>query len=151
MQPAERYNSLRLVNWAVEVTGKRGDPDDPVILKVKSGNASSLVESIRQTGLIAEPLTSEQMQAVHAATRDYGPGGPGWWRRQLPEWTRRELVLGRLLAISEGSERCMVYGGTIDPNFAAVCARPRWHRGAHEWQRFSVGTLTAKDPGPSDD
>jgi hypothetical protein len=152
LQPAERYNSLHLANWAVEVMGQRAGPDDPVVLKVNGGMAHGLVQSIRRTGLIAEPLTSEQQQAVHAATRDYGPGGPGYWRRHLPEWTRRELVLARLLAVGGGSERCMVYGGTI-PNsiWVVVCARPRWHRGAHLWQRFSTGTLTAQDPGPPDD
>ncbi len=152
LQPAERYNSLHLTTWAVEVIGQRGDPDDPVVLKVEGSRGTSLVQSIRQTGFIAEPLTSEQQQAVHAATRDYGPVGPGYWRRHPPEWTRRELALARLLAVGDGSERCMVYGGTI-PNtiWVAVCVRPRWHRGAHLWRRFSTGTLTAQDPGPHDD
>jgi hypothetical protein len=152
LQPAERYDSLGLANWAVGVIGQRDDPDDPVVLKVSGGRGYSLVQSIKRTGLVEEPLTREQQQAVQAATRDYGPGGPGYWRRHLPEWTRRELVLARLFLLDNGSERCMVYGGTI-PNstWVAVCARPRWHRGAHLWQRFSTGTLTAQDPGPSDD
>jgi hypothetical protein len=137
------------VNWAVEVVGKRENPDDPVVLKVSGDRGRSLVQSIKETGVIAKPLTDEQMQAVHAATRDYGPGGPGYWRRHPPEWTRRELVLGRLLALDGGRERCMVYGGTVpDSTWVAVCGRPRWHRGAHLWQRFSTGTLTARDPGP---
>lgn len=149
IEPAERYNSLHLATWAVEVVRRREDPDDPVVLKVEGHRAASLEQSIRQTGLVAKPLTRDQQQAVQAATRDYGPGGPGYWRRKLPEWTRRELLLARLLAISHGTERCMVYGGKIpDSTWVAVCTRPRWHRGAHCWERFSVGTLTAKDPGP---
>jgi hypothetical protein len=152
LQPTERYNSLHLVNWAVEVIGKREKPNDPVVLKVSGDRARSLVQSIRQTGLVAEPLTNEQMLAVHAATRDYGPSGPGYWRRHPPEWTRRELVLARLFAVDGGSERCMVCGGTVPGStWVVVCARPRWHRGAHLWQRFSTGTLTAQDPGPPDD
>jgi len=150
LQPTERYNSLHLTTWAVEVTGRRENPDDPVVLKLEGDRGRSLVQSIRRTGLIAEPLTNEQRQAVQAATRDYGPAGPGYWRRHLPEWTRRELLLARLFAVSRGTERCMVFGGTIDANWLAVCDRPRWHRGAHRWQRFSVGTLTAQDPGPPD-
>jgi len=31
MQPAERYNSLHLENWKVEVINQRENPDDPVI------------------------------------------------------------------------------------------------------------------------
>ena len=152
LQPAEHYNSIHLANWAVEVIGQRADPDDPVVLKVSGGRGYSLVQSIKRTGLVEEPLTGEQQQAVHAAIRDYGPGGPGYWRRHLPEWTRRELVLARLLTVGGGSERCIVYGGTIqDSTWVAVCARPCWHRGAHLWQRFSTGTLTAQDPGPPDD
>lgn len=89
LQPAEHYDSLHLATWAVEVAGQRGDPDDPVVLKVEGSRGASLERSIRRTGMIAEPLTSEQMQAVHAATRDYGPGGPGYRRRYPPEWTRR--------------------------------------------------------------
>jgi len=151
MQPKERYNSLHLATWAVEVIGPREDPDDPVVLKVEGNRGTDLVQSIRQTGLIAEPLTNEQQQALQAATRDYGPAGPGYWRRHLPEWTRRELALARLFAVSRGTERCMVFGGMIPETiWAAVCDRPRWHRGAHRWQRFSVGTLTAQDPGPPD-
>jgi len=149
LQPAERYNSLHLANWAVEVIGQRDDPDDPVVLKVSGGRGYSLVQSIRRTGLVEEPLTREQQQAVQAATRDYGPSGSGYWRRHAPEWTRRELVLARILAVSDGTERCMVYGGTIpDSTWVAVCVRPRWHRGAHLWERFSTSTLTAQDPGP---
>ncbi len=151
LEPTERYNSLHLTTWAVEVIGRRKNPDDPVVLKVEGSRGTDLVQSIRQTGLIAEPLTNKQRQAVQAAIRDYGPAGPGYWRRHLPEWTRRELLLARLFAVSRGTERCMVFGGTI-PNtiWVAVCDRPRWHRGAHRWQRFSVGTLTAQDPGPPD-
>ncbi|HVB42017.1 MAG TPA: hypothetical protein VNF47_04840 [Streptosporangiaceae bacterium] len=149
LQPAERYNSLNLASWAVEVAVIRENPDDPVVLKVEGGRATSLEQSIRQTGLVAESLTVEQRLALNAATRDYGRGGPGYWRRHPPEWTRRELLLARLFALSQGTERCMVYGGTIpDTTWVAVCCAPRWHRGAHRWQRFSVGTLTADDPGP---
>lgn len=149
VQPTERYNSLHLATWAVEVVGVRENPDDPVVLKVEGNRATALEQRIRQTGLIADPLTNEQQQAVRAATRDYGPAGSGYWRRHLPEWTRRELLLARLFAVSRGTERCMVFGGTIsDTTLVAVCDRPRWHRGAHRWQRFSVGTLTAQDPGP---
>jgi hypothetical protein len=151
LEPAERYNSLNLADWAVEVIGPRENPDDPVVLKVKGSRGTSLEQSIRQTGLVAEPLTKEQLQAVQAARRDYGPSGPGWWRRHPPEWTKRELLLARLFAISRGTERCMVFGGTIqDSIWVAVCPRPRWHRGAHRWERFSAGTLTAPDPGPPD-
>lgn len=151
LQPKERYNSLHLTTWAVEVMGQRENPDDPVVLKVEGSRATAFEQSIRQTGLIAEPLTSEQRQAVQAAMRDYGPAGPGYWRRHLPEWTRRELLLARFFAVSRGTERCMVFGGMIpDTTWVAVCLRPRWHRGAHRWERFSVGTLTAQDPGPSD-
>jgi hypothetical protein len=75
LQPAEHYNSLHLATWAVEVVGQRGDPDDPVVLKVEGSRRTSLVQSIRRTGVVAEPLTSEQRQAVLAATRDYGPNG----------------------------------------------------------------------------
>ncbi len=151
LEPKERYNSLHLATWAVEVIGRRENPDDPVVLKVEGNRGTDLVRSIKQTGLIAEPLTNEQLQAVQAAMRDYGPAGSGYWRRHLPEWTRRELLLARLFAVSRGTERCMVFGGMIpDTPWVAVCDRPRWHRGAHRWQRFSVGTLTAKDPGPPD-
>ena len=151
LQPTEHYNSLHLKTWAIEVVRPRENPDDPVVLKVEGGRGTDLVQSIRQTGLIAEPLTNVQRQAVQAATRDYGSAGPGYWRRHLPEWTRRELLLARLFVVSRGTERCMVFGGTIpDTTWVAVCERPRWHRGAHRWQRFSVGTLTAQDPGPPD-
>jgi hypothetical protein len=151
LQPTERYNSLHLATWAVEVIGPRENPDDPVVLKVEGSRGTNLVQSIRQTGLIAEPLTKEQRQAVQAAIGDYGSAGSGYWRRHLPEWTRRELLLARLFAVSRGTERCMVFGGVIPGmTWVAVCDRPRWHRGAHRWQRFSVGTLTAKDPGPPD-
>jgi hypothetical protein len=151
LQPAEHYNSLNLATYAVEVVGKRQNPDNPVTLKVETDRARSLVQSIKQTGLVSEPLTPEQRQAVMAATRDYGPAGAGYWRRHLPEWTRRELMLARLLALDRGTERCMVYGGTVpDSIWVVVCNRPRWHRGAHQWGRFSVGTLTAEDPGPPD-
>jgi hypothetical protein len=152
LEPAQRYNSLHLTTWAVEVIGQRENPDDPVVLKVEGDRGTDLARSIRQTGVIAKPLTHEQRQAVQAAMRDYGPAGSGYWRRRLPEWTRRELLLARLFAVSRGTERCMVYGGTVpDTTWVAVCGRPRWHRGAHHWQRFSVGTLTAQDPGPPDD
>lgn len=151
LQPAERYNSLGLATWAVEVAVKRENPDDPVVLKVEGNRATALERSIRQKGVVAEPLSDEQRLAVNAATRDYGPGGAGYWRRHPPEWTRRELRLARLFALSQGTERCMVYGGmTEDSAWAVVCGAPRWHRGAHRWQRFSVGTLTAPDPGPPD-
>jgi hypothetical protein len=149
VQPAEHYNSLHLATWRVEVVKTREDPDDPVVLKVEGNRGTSFEQHIRQNGAVAEPLTDEQLQAVHAATRDYGPGGPGYWRRHLPEWTRRELLLARLFAVGSGTERCMVYGGTIpDTTWVAVCKRPRWHRGGHRFERFSVGTLTAEDPGP---
>jgi hypothetical protein len=152
MQPSERYNSLNLATWAVEAVGKRENPDDPVVLSVKGGSARDLEQSIRRTGFIAEPLTREQREAVQAAARDYGGTGPGYWRRYLPEWTRRELLLARLLMVSHGSERCMIYGGTTDDrNWVVVCARPRWHRGAHGWERFGVGTIRAEDPGPPGD
>lgn len=72
LQPAERYNDLHIPSWAVEV-----------VLKVDGGRGYSLVQSIRETGLVAEPLTSDQQDALHAATRDYGPGGPGY-RRRIP-------------------------------------------------------------------
>jgi len=124
-QPIERYNSLHFTTWAVEVIGQRENPDDPVVLKVEGSRGTSLVQSIRQTGLIAKPLTNEQRQAVQAATRDYGPAGPGYWRRHLPEWTRRELLLARLFAVSRGTERCMIFCGTIpDTTWVAVCDRP---------------------------
>lgn len=113
LEPTERYNSLHLTTWAVEVIGRRENPDDPVVLKVEGSRGTDLVQSIRQTGLIAEPLTNEQRQAVLAAMRDYGPAGPGYWRRHLPEWTKRELLLARLFAVNRGTERCMVFGGTI--------------------------------------
>jgi hypothetical protein len=149
LEPAEHYNSLHLTTWLVEVVGQRENPDDPVVLKVEGDRGRSLVESIQQTGCIAEPLNRAQQQAVQAATRDYGPTGPGYWRRRPPEWTRRELMLARLFGLSRGTERCMIFGGTIpDSTWVAVCTRPRWHRGAHGWERFSVGTLTARDPGP---
>jgi hypothetical protein len=149
LQPSEHYNSLHLASWAVEVIGQREHPDDPVVLNVEGQRGRSLVQSIQQTGTVAEPLTAEQRQALNAATRDYGPGGAGYWRRHPPEWTRRELLLARLFAVGLGTERCMIYGGTIpDSTWVAVCGRPRFHRGAHGWQRFSVGTLTARDPGP---
>jgi hypothetical protein len=152
MQPAERYNSVHLANWEVAVVGQRENPGDPVVLKVKGDRGTSLVNSIKQTGLIAEPLTAEQQKAMQAATRDYGPSGAGYWRRHAPEWTRRELVLARLFAVGLGTERCMVYGGTItDSHWVAVCKRPRWHRGAHAYERFSNATLTAQDPGPGED
>jgi hypothetical protein len=152
LQPAGHYNSLHLATWEVELVGKRENPDDPVVPDVRGSRGTSLAQHISQTGVVAEPLTSEQRQAVLAAMKDYGPGGPGYWRRNPPEWTRRELVLARLFAVSHGTERCMVYGGTVpDSTWAAVCNRPRWHRGAHRWERFSVGTLTAKDPGPPGD
>jgi len=151
MQPAEHYDSLNLANWEVEVINRREHPDDPVVLKVKGDRGTSLVNSIKRTGLVAEPLTSEQHKAMQAAGRDYGPSGPGYWRRHLPEWTRRELVLARGFAISRGTERCMVYGGTIaGTHWVVVCNRPRWHRGAHSYERFSSATLTADDPGSPD-
>jgi hypothetical protein len=149
MQPAEHYNSLHLANWEVEVINARENPDDPVVLKVRGDRGTSLVNSVKRTGLVAEPLTSEQQKAMQAATRDYGPSGPGYWRRHAPEWTRRELLMARLLAVSRGTERCMIYGGTIeDTHWVAICNRPRWHRGAHVYERFSSATLTADDPGP---
>lgn len=152
LEPKERYNSLHLRTWAVEVIGRRENPDDPVVLKVEGSRGTNLVQSVKQTGVLAEPLTDEQRKAVQAATRDYGPAGSGYWRRHLPEWTRRELLLARLFAVSRGTERCMIFGGTIpDTTWVAVCDRPRWHRGAHRWQRFSLGTLTVQDPGPPDD
>lgn len=151
MQPAMRYNSLNLTNWKVEVINQRENPDDPVILQVQGDRGRSLVNSIKLTGLVEEPLSSDQQQAVQAAMRDYGPSGPGYWRRHPPEWTRRELLLARLFAVDRGTERCSVYGGVIeDTTWVAVCKRPRWHRGAHAYERFSTGTLTARDPGPSD-
>ena len=151
LQPKERYNSLHLTTWAVDVVGHRENPDDPVVLKVEGSRGTNLVQSIAQTGLIAQPLTDEQVRAVQAAMGDYGPAGSGYWRRHLPEWTRRELLLARVFGVSRGTERCMVFGGMVpDTPWAAVCDRPRWHRGAHRWQRFSTGTLTAQDPGPPD-
>ncbi len=152
MQPAEHYNSLHIPSWKVEVVGQRENPDDPVVLKVQGNRGTNFEQHIRQNGVVAQPLTNEQIQAVHAATRDYGSAGPGYWRRHPPEWTRRELILARLFALNGGTERCMVYGGTV-PNstWVVVCKRPRWHRGAHRWDRFSVGTLTAEDPGPRPD
>jgi hypothetical protein len=96
LEPKERYNSLHLRTWAVEVIGRRENPDDPVVLKVEGSRGTNLVQSVKQTGLIAEPLTNEQRQEVQAAMRDYGPAGSGYWRRHLPEWTRRELLLARL-------------------------------------------------------
>jgi hypothetical protein len=152
MQPAEHYNSLRLTTWAVEVVGRRENPEDPVVLNVKGDRGRELVQSITKTGMVAEPLTTQQRRTVQAAGRDYGPSGPGYWRRHLPEWTRRELILARLFAVSRATERCMVYGGTVpDSIWVVVCNRPRWHRGAHRWDRFSVGTLVAEDPGPPAD
>jgi hypothetical protein len=149
LQPTERYNSLGLASWAVQVAVIRDKPDDPVVLKVEGNRATSLEGSVRRTGMVAEPLTEDQRLALMAATRDYGPGGAGYWRRHPPGWTRRELRLARLFVLSRGTERCMVYGGTITgTSWVAVCCAPRWHRGAHRWQRFSVGTLTAPDPGP---
>lgn len=149
IQPAEHYNSLHQATWAVEVIGQRDKPDDPVVLTVKGGDAHSLEQSVKRTGYIAEPLTREQQDAVIAAGRDYGPSGSGYWRRRLPEWTRRELLLARLFALQHGTERCLVYGGAVPGgNWVVVCGAPRWHRGAHRWERFSVGTLTLPDPGP---
>ncbi len=152
MQPTERYNSLNLANWEVEVMGQRENPGDPVVLRVKGDRGRSLVDSIKRTGLVEEPLTKQQQRAVQAAKRDYGPSGPGYWRRHPPEWTKRELLLARLFAVNRGTERCMVYGGTIaGTHWVAICNRPRWHRGAHSYERFSSGTLSAQDPGPGDD
>jgi hypothetical protein len=138
IEPAERYNSLLgLTSWSVEVVGKRENPDDPVILDAR-GRGTDLEASIRRTGTIAEPLTREQREAVIAARQDYGPSGSGYWRRHPPEWTRRELILARLFAVGQGTERCMVYGGMVPGgNWVVVCGAPRWHRGAHRWERFS--------------
>lgn len=47
LQPAERYNDLQIASWAVEVIGKRENPDDPVVLQVEGSRGSSLVQSIR--------------------------------------------------------------------------------------------------------
>jgi hypothetical protein len=152
MQPTEHYNSLQLATWKVEVVKRREDPDDPVVLKVEGNRGTSLEQSVKRTGLVAEPLTSEQLQAVQAATRGYGSTGPGYWRRHLPQWTRRERLLARLFGVSRGTERCFVYGGTVpDSPWVVVCNRPRWHRGAHRWERFSTGTLTVQDRGPPTD
>ncbi len=52
LQPTEHYNSLHLTTWAVEVIGRRENPDDPVVLKVEGDRGRDLVQSIRQTGLI---------------------------------------------------------------------------------------------------
>jgi hypothetical protein len=118
----------------------------------RGGRGTSLAQSIRQHGTVSEPLTREQQRAVLAASADYGPSGSGYWRRHPPEWTKRELELARVFLLGNGSERCQVYGGKIEnSNWVAVCARPRWHRGAHKWQRFPEGTLVAKDRGPPND
>jgi hypothetical protein len=99
---------------------------------------------------IGEKPEADPQAAVRRAACRRSCNSPWGWRACRSGL--RELPLARLFAVRSGAERCMVFGGmTPDTTWVAVCTRPRWHRAAHRWERFSVGTLTTQDPGPPPD